>query len=87
MLRGSPHRGATDIRTHLNDLARRHPDLADQLRGFPGGGEPLYTDKPTTDGVGESSQQSNAGEGEQKEKETEGRQESKIGEEGMTYRE
>lgn len=50
--RGSPHRAGADIRSHLDDLARRHPDLADQLRGFPGGGESTYSgEKEATDGA------------------------------------
>ncbi|KAI5727520.1 hypothetical protein M8J77_003280 [Diaphorina citri] len=55
LLRGSPHRSA-DIRSHLNDLARRHPDLADQLRGFPGEG--VYSEsKPHEAASGSSSEQ------------------------------
>lgn len=43
----------TDIRTHLDDLARRHPDLADQLRGFPGGGGDIVGE-PESGGVFEN---------------------------------
>uniref|UniRef100_A0A8D8XVK7 BAG domain-containing protein Samui n=2 Tax=Cacopsylla melanoneura TaxID=428564 RepID=A0A8D8XVK7_9HEMI len=77
MLRGSPRSGATDIRSHLNDLARRHPDLADQLRCFPGGGDPLYNNRSTTDAAasGESSQSgasSNQSQEQQQQQQTQG---------------